>query len=117
MVRIKRIYEPPASTDGYRVLVDRLWPRGLKREAAAIDEWLKAIAPSSMLREWYGHRPELWLEFRVRYRLELAAEAAATELERLRIISTRRPLTLLTATRNETENHAVVLSEILTERP
>lgn len=113
MIMIKRIYETPAPSDGYRVLVDRLWPRGIKRETAAIDHWAKAITPSSELRAWYDHRPERWDEFQLRYRLELATGEAVDELARLRVTAKSGPMTLLTATRNETENHAMVVRDVL----
>jgi uncharacterized protein YeaO (DUF488 family) len=113
MISIKRIYEPSAPSDGYRVLVDRLWPRGVNREAAALDHWAKAIAPSTELRQWYDHRPDRWPEFQQRYHLELAAPAAAEEFTQLKAIAAKRAVTLLTATRNETENHAVVLRDLL----
>lgn len=73
MLRLKRVYDPPSAEDGYRILIDRLWPRGLKRETADIDLWLKGIAPSHELRRWFGHDPERWEEFQSRYRKELAA--------------------------------------------
>ncbi len=115
MVIIKRVYDPRDPADGYRVLVDRLWPRGLKREDACIDEWAKTIAPSNALRLWYGHRPDRWPEFQIRYRLELAAPEAVEYLARFRDIARKRTVTLLTATRTETENHAVVLRPVLVE--
>ncbi len=115
MIAIKRVYAPPAASDGYRVLVDRLWPRGLKREAAALDEWLKDLAPSPQLRAWFGHRTDQWPEFQRLYRLELAAPEALAELARLRQLAKSRPLTLLYAARSETENHARVLRDCLSE--
>jgi len=114
MIATKRVYEPADPSDGYRVLVDRLWPRGLKREAIALDAWAKAIAPSPELRIWFGHRKERWAEFQIRYRLELTSSEAVEQLDRLRDISVHRNITLLTATRNETENHAIVLKALLT---
>ncbi|MCK6454870.1 MAG: DUF488 family protein [Alphaproteobacteria bacterium] len=113
MTTIKRVYEPPTAADGHRVLVDRLWPRGLARARAGIDEWAKAIAPSTELRLWYGHEKERWPEFRKRYRQELAAPAAVETLERLRGIARRQTLTLLTATRADVGTHAHVLAEML----
>lgn len=112
MIILKRAYAPPDPSDGTRVLVDRLWPRGLKREDAQIDEWAKDIAPSKELRLWYGHRPELWPEFEVRYRRELARPDHTAPLERLRDFGRAGTLTLLTATRSEL-NHAVVLRQVL----
>lgn len=113
MIAIKRVYAAREPADGYRVLVDRLWPRGFKREALALDEWAKAIAPSTALRNWYRHQPDLWPEFQTRYRRELATPEAKAELTRLRGLARKGNLTLLTATSNETENHAVVLKGML----
>jgi uncharacterized protein YeaO (DUF488 family) len=113
MIAIKRVYEPPSLRDGYRVLVDGLWPRGLTRDAAAIDEWAKILAPSRDLRTWFAHLPERWPEFQLRYRSELTRPEAVSELERLRKISLSRPLTLVYAARNEFENNARVICEML----
>lgn len=113
MIRCKRIYEPKEPRDGYRVLVDRLWPRGLKKDEAAFDLWDKDIAPSSELRKWYGHRPELWSEFQRRYRQELAEPDAAAALAELRKIAAKRSVTLLTATKDVAESHATVLKSLL----
>jgi uncharacterized protein YeaO (DUF488 family) len=93
-VGLRRVYDPPSPEDGVRVLVDRLWPRGLKRESANIDLWLKDAAPSAELRRWFGHDPNRWSEFRERYRAELAANPAAlAELQDL--VKSGRPLMLL----------------------
>jgi uncharacterized protein YeaO (DUF488 family) len=113
MIGIKRVYEPPSASDGYRVLVDGLWPRGLTREAAAIDDWKKSLAPSRDLRTWFDHQAERWPEFQRRYRAELAAPEAAAELRRLQEIAARGPLTLVYAARSETENNARVIWELL----
>lgn len=113
MIRCKRIYEPSERGDGYRVLVDRLWPRGLTKEEADYDVWIKDIAPSTELRKWYGHRPELWPEFQQRYRQELKRPEVAPELEKLRGIAAKRPLTLLTATKDLAESQAAVLKAVL----
>lgn len=113
MISVKRIYEAREPDDGYRVLVDRLWPRGIKRATAGIDHWAKAIAPSTELRQWFDHRPERWSEFQIRYALELAAPEAEAELARLASTAAASKLTLLTATRNETENHAIFLADRL----
>jgi uncharacterized protein YeaO (DUF488 family) len=115
MIAIKRVYDPARPDDGYRVLVDRLWPRGMRRQALVMNEWAKAIAPSTELRTWYGHRAEYWPEFQLRYRLELTTADAVRELDRLRQIAADRHLTLLTATRHPAEHHATVLREILAE--
>jgi uncharacterized protein YeaO (DUF488 family) len=113
-LRIKRIYEAPASEDGYRVLVDRLWPRGLAKEKAAVDRWLRELAPSTGLRQWYGHDPARWDEFRRRYFAELAVAPAAAAVDELRaLISAHRPLTLLYSSREETLNNAAALREYL----
>lgn len=112
MIAIKRVYAPFDTADGTRALVDRLWPRGLRREDAHIDEWAKDIAPSTELRRWYGHRPELWPEFQARYARELARPDVAETLVRLRDLGRAGTLTLLTAVRSEL-NHAVVLRQVL----
>jgi uncharacterized protein YeaO (DUF488 family) len=118
MFQIKRAYEPPAAEDGFRVLVDRLWPRGLSKKAAAVDEWLKDIAPSAQLRRWFGHEPERWAEFKARYRQELSSAQRSAALERLRNAArTRGSVTLLFAARDTTHNHATVLLEVLNEQP
>ncbi|HEY6006790.1 MAG TPA: DUF488 domain-containing protein [Geobacteraceae bacterium] len=111
MLRAKRIYEPPAPEDGRRVLVDRLWPRGVSKDAARVDEWLKEIAPSDDLRTWFGHDPAKWEEFRVRYREELRSHAEV--LERLRREAKQETVTLLFAAKDEAHNNAVVLKEVL----
>jgi uncharacterized protein YeaO (DUF488 family) len=111
MLRIRRIYDPPAADDGRRVLVDRLWPRGLSREDARIDEWLKEIAPSDGLRKWFGHDPARWEEFRKRYREELHGHGEL--LERLRAEGRQGTVTLLFAAKDEERNNAVVLKELL----
>lgn len=113
MIRIKRIYTKPEPIDGYRVLVDRLWPRGIKKEDAHLDEWLKEIAPSNDLREWFNHDPGRWEAFVERYRGELAAPATTEELERLRRLGEFGTVTLLYAARSESENNAVVILNLL----
>ena len=111
----KRIYEPRSDADGYRVLVDRLWPRGKSKAAAAIDLWLRDIAPSTELRTWYGHEVARWPEFRKRYRDEL--ETHGERLERLLDIERHEgTVTLLFAARDETHNAAEVLAEVLREK-
>ncbi len=110
-IRLKRAYAPPSDEDGVRVLVDRLWPRGLRKSDAAIDHWLKDIAPSAELRRWFGHDPERWPEFRRRYRAELARKRDM--LEELRRIARERPLTLVYAARDELHNDAVVLRDVI----
>ncbi|HET6376034.1 MAG TPA: DUF488 family protein [Methylocella sp.] len=113
MIFCKRVYDQREAQDGCRVLVDRLWPRGLTREKAAIDEWVKDAAPSGSLRAWYGHRPERWPEFQSRYLLELEKEGAAQALERLRTYAAAGNVTLLTATRHVEQSHAAVLASVL----
>ena len=110
-IRLKRAYEPPATGDGHRVLVDRLWPRGVSKSDAAIDDWLKALAPSTDLRKWFGHAPDRWEEFRKRYRAELTGHD--NELDRLRDAARNGTVTLVYAARDETHNDAVVLREVL----
>ncbi len=110
----KRVYEKPARADGYRVLVDRLWPRGLSKSRAALDAWLRDLAPSNELRHWFHAHPENWLTFRKRYLKELAAPEAAEALDELyRLARRKKNLTLLFASRNEPHNNAVVLKELL----
>jgi len=113
-IRIKRIYEPPASTDGYRVLVDRLWPRGMAKTDAAIHEWCKDIAPSADLRRWFAHNAERFDAFREAYLKEL--ELHADELARLKAIGMKKTLTLLYAAKDPELNQARVLREVL-EQP
>lgn len=112
-IRIKRIYEPRASTDGYRILVDRVWPRGLSKQKAALDQWLKEIAPSKELRQWFKHDPARWPEFRRRYRKELAGKQEI--IEDLRSRAAEGTVTLLYSARDPDRNQAVVLKEYLEE--
>src|ERR1700685_531711 len=108
-VAIKRVYEPPAAADGVRVLVDRLWPRGLKKEAAAVKHWLRDLAPSTELRQWYHANPEAWALFRKRYLKELKAAKATAAVEKLYALAEgKKPLTLLYASRHQDRNHATV---------
>lgn len=109
-VTLKRAYEAPAAADGERVLVDRLWPRGLAKVKARIDLWLKDVAPSTELRQWFGHDPEKWPEFEKRYRAELKGNSALSEL---RTLSRQRHVTLVYAAKDELHNEAVVLKRIL----
>jgi uncharacterized protein YeaO (DUF488 family) len=113
-VRIKRIYEPSEPSDGFRVLVDRLWPRGVAKERAALDLWMKEIAPSTELRRWFGHDPKRWPEFQARYRAELKDHGA--ELAQLRSHARKGTVTLLFGARDVEHNEAVVLREILDRR-
>jgi uncharacterized protein YeaO (DUF488 family) len=109
-IRTKRIYDEPDEQDGWRVLVDRLWPRGMKKDRARIDLWAKGVAPSSDLRKWFGHDPERFEEFSVRYREELACSEETAEFARqVRSELADRNVTLLYAARDEEHNHAEVL--------
>lgn len=110
-LRLKRAYEPAAPDDGLRILVDRLWPRGISKEKAALDDWAKEIAPSTGLREWFGHQPELWPEFQRRYRQELAGHA--DKLDEIRAKACEGVVTLVYGARDEEHNDAVVLREAL----
>jgi uncharacterized protein YeaO (DUF488 family) len=112
-VRVRRVYDPPDPADGRRVLVDRLWPRGLTKSAAALDEWLRAVAPSDELRRWYGHEVGKFAEFRDRYLAELRTPERAEALAHLRELADPGPLTLLTATKDVQHSQAAVLAERL----
>ncbi|HMR93833.1 MAG TPA: DUF488 family protein [Chitinophagaceae bacterium] len=111
VIQIKRAYEPPSREDGYRVLIDRLWPRGIKKEALHLDEWDKSLAPSGDLRKWFDHRDERFEEFSKRYKKEL--ESQQENLERLKKIAASKGLTLVYGARNTESNNAVVLREVL----
>jgi uncharacterized protein YeaO (DUF488 family) len=110
-IRLKRAYEPASVEDGYRVLVDRLWPRGVSKQQAKLDEWEKELSPSSELREWFGHEPGRFAEFRRRYIDEL--RAVAPRLKELRRRATTGTLTLVYAAHDSDHNDAVVLAEVL----
>lgn len=110
-LRIKRVYDTPAATDGIRVLVDRLWPRGLRKEQALIDHWLKEIAPSSELRQWYGHDDSRWDEFKRHYFDELRVQDEP--VAQLRALIAAHTVTLLYGARSETHNNAVALAEFV----
>lgn len=113
-VALKRAYDKPSLADGTRVLVDRLWPRGIAKEKARIDEWLKDLAPSTELRHWYHARPTMWMEFRKRYLEELRAGQPSAALEKLyQLAASSRRLTLVFASKNAERNNAVVLKELL----
>lgn len=113
-VRLKRAYEPQAPSDGTRILVDRLWPRGVSKAAAAIDQWIKELAPSTALRKWFGHDPARWREFCRRYAAELRERP--DELRALRDQAKRGPVTLVYSAHDEAHNDAVVLRDILLGR-
>jgi uncharacterized protein YeaO (DUF488 family) len=112
-VRVRRAYETPEPADGTRVLVDRLWPRGLSKARAALDEWCKNVAPSGELRTWYNHDPDRFGEFCLRYQQELHDPERAEALEHLRALAAEGPLTLLTATRRPEISEAAVLAGLL----
>jgi uncharacterized protein YeaO (DUF488 family) len=113
-LRLKRIYQRPSSADGHRVLVERLWPRGVSKASARLDDWLKEIAPSPELRRWYGHQPERWPEFQKRYANELAGKSELID----RLISRlgSGDVTLLFAARDETRNSAALLKSAIEDR-
>lgn len=110
-IRLKRAYEQADPSDGVRVLVDRLWPRGVTKAKASIDEWVKDIAPSAALRQWFGHDPARWDSFRHRYRTELAGQAIL--LAKLRHLAKQTPITLVYSARDDLHNDAVVLRDVL----
>jgi uncharacterized protein YeaO (DUF488 family) len=110
-IRIKRIYDPPARSDGFRVLVDRVWPRGVSKDSAELDLWMKEVAPSTELRKWFGHDPARWDTFRTRYRAELRDHAE--ELRTLRSHAAQGSVTLLFGAKDVEHNQAVVLREVL----
>ena len=114
-IKLKRVYEPASRTDGTSVLVDRLWPRGLSKENAAIDHWCKELAPSATLRQWFGHKPERWEEFRKRYKAEFAQQPET--LVELRAFARKGPITLLFAAHDELRNNAIVVNELLCAKP
>jgi uncharacterized protein YeaO (DUF488 family) len=116
-VRLRRVYEAPDPSDGRRVLVDRLWPRGLSKNAAALDEWLKTVAPSDALRRWYGHEPEKFPAFRERYQQELGSGEQAAAFDHLRQLARDGTITLLTATRDIEHSEAAVLADELRDSP
>ncbi len=110
---MKRVYDDPSADDGTRVLVDRVWPRGLRKDEAHLDEWLKAVAPTTELRKWFGHVPERYDEFVTRYAGELEEGEPATALQHLRELADAGPLTLLTATKQWQISQAAVLADLL----
>jgi uncharacterized protein YeaO (DUF488 family) len=114
MIRLKRVYEPPARADGLRILVDRLWPRGLTKERAAVTLWLKDVAPSTALRKWFGHAPTRWKQFEARYRKELREKNDALKL--LKRKSKTHTVTLVYAARDKQHNEALVLKRALEGR-
>jgi uncharacterized protein YeaO (DUF488 family) len=113
-VRLKRAYEPPVDNDGTRVLIDRLWPRGVKKADAALDQWARDLAPSTALRKWLGHDPARWQEFRIRYAAELRQHE--DQLKQLRAMARSGPITLVYAAHDEVHNDAVALRDLLLGR-
>ena len=113
-VKLKRAYEPASVNDGSRILIDRLWPRGVKKADAAIDQWAKNIAPSTALRKWFGHDPDRWTEFRNRYAAEVRQHPE--QLRRLRALARKGPITLVFSARDELHNDAVALRNFLLGR-
>lgn len=111
MIKLKRIYEKPEDSDGYRVLVDRLWPRGVSREKAHLDLWLKEIAPTNELRKWFGHEPYKWEDFNTRYKEELVRNQDA--VSRLKRLAGERTVTLLYATKDNAHNAAIVIKDFI----
>lgn len=115
MFKIKRVYEAPDPSDGVRVLVDRLWPRGLSKDKAKVDLWLRDVAPSDTVRKWFAHDPKRWLEFRRKYRTELQGKVAPLRTMR-RLEQDHGTVTLLYAASDTTRNNAMVLAALLTRR-
>lgn len=113
-VKLKRAYESPAAADGTRVLIDRLWPRGISKKKAALDQWMRDIAPSNQLRKWFGHDPARWNEFRRRYAAEVHKNPHL--LEQLRSVARDGPITLVYSARDEAHNDAIVLRDLILGR-
>ena len=111
VIKLKRAYEPPSAGDGTRVLIDRLWPRGISKQKAKLDYWMKDIAPSTELRKWFGHDPKRWAEFRRRYAAELREHPDL--IAELRSLARKNPITLVYAAYDESHNDAVVLRDVL----
>ncbi|MGE0871416.1 MAG: DUF488 domain-containing protein [Kofleriaceae bacterium] len=116
MIQLKRAYEPASRSDGHRVLVERLWPRGLRKEDAQLDEWLKEVAPSHELRRWFGHEPSRFMEFCERYKRELRSGAARTALAELVRRAARQRVTLVYSAHDELHNNAVALARMIRRR-
>ncbi|MGZ7112281.1 MAG: DUF488 domain-containing protein [Halobacteriota archaeon] len=113
MIKLKRVYEQAEPSDGFRILADRIWPRGISKEEAHLDEWVRDIAPTTELRKWFGHDPEKWSVFEIRYRAELKAKTQL--LEKLLADAAGRDITLVYASREQRYNNVKVLKEVLTE--
>jgi len=115
-ILIKRAYEDPSPDDGYRVLVDRVWPRGRSKQTLALDQWARDLAPSAQLRKWFGHVPKRWEVFQRRYRAELDAEEAQEQIRRLLTDANGRLITLIYGAKDEEHNQAIVLRDVLSHR-
>lgn len=115
-INLDRVYGNSPRGSGKRVLIDRLWPRGVRKDSLGLDMWLRELGPSDELRQWFGHRPDRWDEFRRRYREELRSEPQLALLDQLGELARRGPLTLLYSARDEQRNQAVVVREVLEER-
>jgi len=113
-IQVKRAYDKPQKSDGFRVLIDRIWPRGIRKEELKLDEWLKTLAPSTELRQWFGHDPQKWDEFRTRYFQEL--DAHPDEIQKLRAKAREGPLTIVFGSKEERFNNATALKEHLESR-
>lgn len=113
VLKVKRVYEPAAPEDGYRILVDRVWPRGFTKEKAHVDEWRKDLGPSDGLRKWFGHDPARWDEFRTKYRAELKKTGRWTDLEELAARARKENVTLVFSAKDEARNQAVALREMI----
>ncbi len=115
MIKTKRVYEEPSAGDGVRILVDRVWPRGISKERACLADWRKDLAPSTPLRKWFGHDPARWKEFRARYRAELKRAGLSDALQELALLSRRKTVTLVYGAADEQHNQAVALKAFLGE--
>jgi len=116
MIATKRVYDPPSRTDGTRILVDRVWPRGVKKEEAHVEQWMRELGPSNQLRKFFGHDPARWREFRTRYLAELGRPDAASLLAELLKIARSGSLTLIYSAKDQEHNQAVVLRELLNRK-
>jgi uncharacterized protein YeaO (DUF488 family) len=116
MVKLKRAYDPAEKADGYRVLVDRLWPRGIRKADLVLDEWAKELSPSTALRKQFGHDPNRWKDFRAHYQKELHASEARQKIDALAKLAQRKTLTLVYSARDEEQNDAVVLRDVIMRR-
>jgi uncharacterized protein YeaO (DUF488 family) len=115
-ILIKRAYEDPSKDDGYRVLVDRVWPRGRSKQKLALDQWARDLAPSAQLRKWFGHIPKRWEVFQQRYRAELDTEEAQEQIRRLLTDANGQLITLIYGAKDEEHNQAIVLRDVLSHR-